>query len=120
MYKSEKDRNSKLRLKDVNDSDDYDDDDDILVTPKVQVSHIEYVNDIYNEKDYDTDLEVNDEEENLAQSEDPKNIYSKMCKNLKVVPCRYFMANIDNQKLVMRYHQFSPEEVRAISKPLWV
>jgi hypothetical protein len=43
-----------------------------------------------------------------------------MCENLKVIPCRYFMAHIDKQKLIMRYHQFSDEEIRAISKPLWV
>ena len=43
-----------------------------------------------------------------------------MCDNLKVIPCRYFMAHIDNQKLTMKYHQFSNEEIRAISKPLWV
>ena len=43
-----------------------------------------------------------------------------MCENLKVIPCRYFMAHIDNQKLTMKYHQFSNDEIRAISKPLWV
>lgn len=42
-----------------------------------------------------------------------------MCDNLKVIPCRYFMAHIENKKLIMRYHQFSDDDVRAISKPLW-
>ena len=41
-----------------------------------------------------------------------------MCDSLKVIPCRYLMANIENQKLIMKYHQFSNEEIRAISKPL--
>ena len=61
-----------------------------------------------------------EESEEEGPGDDPKKIYKKMCDNLKVVPCRYFLANIDKQKLTMRYHQFSPEEVRAISKPLWV
>ena len=43
-----------------------------------------------------------------------------MCQNLKVTPCRYFLAHIDKQKLTMKYHQFSEDEIRAISKPLWV
>jgi hypothetical protein len=53
-------------------------------------------------------------------AENPKALYKKMCDNLKVIPCRYFMAHLDNQRLSLRYHQFSHEEVRAISKPLWV
>lgn len=43
-----------------------------------------------------------------------------MCENLNVIPSRYFMAHIDDQKLVLKYHQFSDDEIRAISKPLWV
>lgn len=50
----------------------------------------------------------------------PKYIYKQMCQNLKVTPCRYFLAHIDKQKLTMKYHQFSEDEIRAISKPLWV
>ena len=43
-----------------------------------------------------------------------------MCENLNVVPCSYFMAHIEDQTLVLKYHQFSSDEIRAISKPLWV
>ena len=43
-----------------------------------------------------------------------------MCDNLKVIPCKYFLGHIENQKIVMRYHQFSGEEMRALAKPLWV
>lgn len=30
------------------------------------------------------------------------------------------MAHIEDQKLVLKYHQFSEDELRAMSKPLWV
>ena len=43
-----------------------------------------------------------------------------MCESLNVVPCSYFMAHIEDQTLVLKYHQFSSDEVRAIAKPLWV
>lgn len=93
-----------------------------------------YTGDIENEKDYETDLEGNlglielccfyffqiDDEEKDEQANTPKDIYIKMCQNLKVIPCRYFMAHIENKRLVMSYHQFSNDEIRAISKPLWV
>ncbi len=40
-----------------NEEDDDDDDDDILFTPKKALKPVIYENDIYNEKDWDTDLE---------------------------------------------------------------
>lgn len=57
----------------------------------------------------------------LQQTEipSPESLYEQMCENLKVIPCRYFLAHLDNQKLYLRYHQFSPDEIRAIAKPLW-
>ncbi|RMZ94674.1 leucine-rich repeat-containing 74B-like, partial [Brachionus plicatilis] len=97
----------------------YDDDNDIEIPKprKILDPELLYSNDIDNEKDYETDLE--DDEKKNKQPNTPKDIYINMCENLKVIPCRYFMAHIENKKLVMRYHQFSNEEVRAISKPLW-
>jgi len=98
------------------------DDDELnekLVTKNApQPEPVHYENDIYNEKDWETDLEG-------AESSDeefytPKQMYKKMCDNLKVIPCRYFLAHIEKQKIIMRYHQFSIDEIRAISKPLWV
>ena len=41
-----------------------------------------------------------------------------MCDNHKVTPCRYFLDHIDDQKLILRYHQFSSDEIGAISKSL--
>ena len=82
----------------------------------IQTKH--YNTDIFNEKDWDTDLE--EEEPSSEEIHSPKNVYKKMCENLKVIPCRYFMTHIDKQKLVMKYHQFSNDEIRAVSKPLWV
>lgn len=118
-------------------SDEYDDDQDIEIPKQRKILDPEllYTGDIDNEKDYDTDLEgkfkliklfqffiffKSDDEEKDEQANTPKDIYIKMCKNLKVIPCRYFMAHIENKRLVMRYHQFSNDEIRAISKPLWV
>lgn len=46
--------------------------------------------------------------------------YKKVCRNLNVVPCRYFIEHLDDQSLSMNYHQFRTDEIRAISKPLWV
>jgi hypothetical protein len=43
-----------------------------------------------------------------------------MCKILKVVPCRYFVAHIDNQRLTMKYRQFSQDEIKAVCRPLEV
>jgi hypothetical protein len=59
----------------------------------------------------------NDEENHDATG---KTEYKKICATLNVVPCSYFMANIEDQTLTLRYHQFSSEDVRAIAKPLWV
>jgi hypothetical protein len=49
-----------------------------------------------------------------------RNEYKKMCSNLSVVPCSYFMAHVEDQTLVLKFHQFSSDEIRALSKPLWV
>ena len=64
--------------------------------------------------------QILEEEEILEDVDSPKSLYRRMCRNLKVIPCRYFMAHLDNNKLVLRNHQFSKEEIRAMSKPLWV
>lgn len=61
-----------------------------------------------------------EQEEEQEETHSPKHVYKKMCDNLKVIPCRYYLAHIDKQKLTMKYHQFSEDELRAISKPLWV
>lgn len=78
-----------------------------------------YENNIYDEKNYETDLDDKDEEsdEELYTAE---KMYKKMCDNLNVIPCRYFLAHIEDEKIVMRYHQFSNDEIRALAKPLWV
>jgi hypothetical protein len=63
---------------------------------------------------------VLEQEEVVEETHSPKHVYKKMCDNLKVIPCRYYLAHIDKQRLTMKYHQFSEDEIRAISKPLWV
>lgn len=99
---------------------DFNDDDDVeFRKTKKKLPPIIFKNDIDNEKDYDTDLDDEDKKTD-EETNNPRNVYIKMCESLKVIPCRYFMAHIEKQKLTMKYHQFSDDEVRAIAKPLWV
>jgi len=93
--------------------------DELDLKNALKAEPIHYENDIYNEKDWETDLEGGD----VSSDEElytPKQMYKKMCDNLNVIPCRYFLAHIEKEKIVMRFHQFSNDEIRAISKPLWV
>ena len=46
--------------------------------------------------------------------------YKKVCDDLNVIPCRYFIEHIDQQTLCMNHHQFRTNEIKAISKPLKV
>jgi len=95
----------------------YNSDDDDLVVSKPH--SVVYENNIYDEKNYETDLEDKDEssDEELYTA---AQMYKKMCDNLNVIPCRYFLAHIEDEKIIMRYHQFSNDEIRALAKPLWV
>ena len=59
------------------------------------------------------------EEEALAEDKhNPINVYKRMCNHLKVIPCSYFMAQIDKNKITLKYHQLSADEIRAMTKPL--
>jgi hypothetical protein len=106
------------------------------------------VDDLSNDEEWDTDLEEGEfeiflkklkkkiklyfnyfsiifqdtKEASKEESHDTtgRNEYKKMCDSLNVVPCSYFMAHVEDQTLVLKYHQFSSDEIRAISKPLWV
>jgi len=79
------------------------------------------IDDFANDESWDTDLEDDDEQidKEIAHDTSGKHLYKKMCETLNIVPCRYFMAHVEDQTLVLKYHQFSADEIRAISKPLW-
>jgi hypothetical protein len=46
--------------------------------------------------------------------------YRDLCLQSKIIPCSYFMAHIEDREMVLRYHQFSTDDVRAIAKALSV
>jgi hypothetical protein len=68
------------------------------------------------DKYWDTDLEISDH----VDTDDENYFYKKMCKHLKIVPCRYFMIHNDDKELSMSYHQFTGVEFRALAKDLRV
>ena len=49
-----------------------------------------------------------------------KNQYRDLCQQSNVIPCTYFMGHIQDKELVLRYHQFSSEDVRVIARTLSV
>jgi hypothetical protein len=49
-----------------------------------------------------------------------KTQYRDLCTQTKVIPCSYFMAHIQDKEMVLRYHQFNTDDVRAIAKTLCV
>ncbi|CAF0830879.1 unnamed protein product [Adineta steineri] len=66
---------------------------------------------------YDTDIEI----ESPVKQKTPisgKDKYRKLCEKGKLVPCSYFMAHINKDEMVLRYHQFSTDDIRAITKTL--
>ena len=46
--------------------------------------------------------------------------YRELCVQSKLIPCSYFMAHIQDKEMVLRYHQFSTDDIRAIAKALCV
>ncbi|CAF1129647.1 unnamed protein product [Rotaria sordida] len=69
------------------------------------------------EDDYDTDIEsdviVNDDHDITGRTQ-----YRELCLHTKIIPCSYFMAHIQNKEMILRYHQFSTDDIRAIAKTL--
>jgi hypothetical protein len=49
-----------------------------------------------------------------------KEQYRELCERAKVVPCSYFLAHIQDEKLILCYHQFNTEDIQAITKTLAV
>jgi hypothetical protein len=49
-----------------------------------------------------------------------KTQYRESCIQSKIIPCSYFMAHIQDKEMVLRYHQFNTDDIRAIAKILCV
>ncbi|CAF0737832.1 unnamed protein product [Adineta ricciae] len=66
---------------------------------------------------YDTDIES---ESVISSSRDltGRTQYRDACLQAKIIPCSYFLAHIQDREMILRYHQFSTEDVRAIAKAL--
>lgn len=59
-----------------------------------------------------------DENESLKVVDKEK--YRELCADAKLVPCSYFMAHIQDDKMILRYHQFNTADIEAITKTLTV
>ncbi len=46
--------------------------------------------------------------------------YLELCSQSNIVPCSYFMAHVEDKEMILRYHQFSTADIRAIAKTLGV
>lgn len=46
--------------------------------------------------------------------------YRELCLQSKLIPCSYFMAHIQEKEMILRYHQFSTDDIRVIAKILCV
>ena len=49
-----------------------------------------------------------------------KQLYIKMCRNFGVVPVSYYVRNMTEPELRMRYHGLGPSGTKALSVPLQV
>ncbi|CAF3430854.1 unnamed protein product [Rotaria sp. Silwood1] len=100
------------------DDDDDNDDDDISIGDDISSSPSSENNAILSHDGYDTDIET----ESIVQNDhDPtgREQYRELCQQAKIIPCSYFMAHIQDSEMILRYHQFNTEDIRAITKTLW-
>ena len=115
--------------------DDDDDDDDASLIDDIS-STISSINNVLQGTDgYDTDIESGAVSWLSAKKSHPLCVevvvhedhdmtgraqYRDLCGQSKIIPCSYFMAHIQDRELVLRYHQFSTEDLRAIARTLSV
>ncbi|XP_041352669.1 leucine-rich repeat-containing protein 74B-like [Gigantopelta aegis] len=64
------------------------------------------------DEDYDTDLENEFPDD---ESDPTKCLYFKICEHLDITPVSYFLRHINDKHITMRYHNLSPDEVKAIA-----
>jgi len=94
-------------------------DDDKNITDEISSSIVRKNNPEPSNDGYDTDIELESVEKETYDAIG-KNRYRQLCEETKIVPCSYFMAHIEKDEMVLRYHQFSTEDIRAITKTLIV
>ena len=115
--------------------DDDDDDDDASLIDDIS-STISSINNVLQSTDgYDTDIESGTVARSSVKKIHPLCVevvvhedhdmtgraqYRDFCGQANVIPCSYFMAHIQDRELVLRYHQFSTEDLRAIARTLCV
>ena len=64
--------------------------------------------------------EVDIDVEDFARVKTHKTHYEDLCSNANIVPCSYFLAHIHDEELILRHHQFSTDDIRAITETLHV
>ncbi|XP_061191625.1 leucine-rich repeat-containing protein 74B-like [Saccostrea echinata] len=73
-------------------------------------------------EDYDTDLEIDTESllnpKTVDHDTTGKTKYIKKCFDLGINPVSYFVKNLENKELKLRFHGLGAESVKAISFPL--
>ncbi|GFO32747.1 leucine-rich repeat-containing protein 74b-like [Plakobranchus ocellatus] len=72
--------------------------------------------DISNEKDWDTDIEI--EEAVTAYDHSGKTMYVEACKKFNVVPASYFLRHMGDPQLSMRHHGLAGDGMRAVAASL--
>ncbi|KAK3798339.1 hypothetical protein RRG08_063353 [Elysia crispata] len=72
--------------------------------------------DITNEKDWDTDIEI--EEAVTAYDHSGKTMYVEACRKFNVVPASYFLRHMGDATLSMRHHGLAGDGMRAVAASL--
>ncbi|CAF4740173.1 unnamed protein product [Rotaria socialis] len=107
-----------LAINDDNDtSNEDDDDDDVSIDDGVSSSQSSDNNPRSSHEDYDTDIET---DSGGQKDHDPtgRQLYRELCKEGSLIPCSYFLAHIQDSEMILRYHQFNTEDIKAITKTL--
>ncbi|CAM4757580.1 unnamed protein product [Rotaria magnacalcarata] len=109
-----------LAINDDNDTDNEDDDeddDDVSIDDGVSSSRSSDNNPRSFHEDYDTDIET-DSDGHKDHDPTGRQLYRELCKEASLIPCSYFLAHIQDNEMILRYHQFNTEDIKAITKTL--
>ncbi|CAF5208618.1 unnamed protein product, partial [Rotaria magnacalcarata] len=93
------------------------DDDDVSIDDGVSSSRSSDNNPRSFHEDYDTDIET-DSDGHKDHDPTGRQLYRELCKEASLIPCSYFLAHIQDNEMILRYHQFNTEDIKAITKTL--
>ena len=65
-------------------------------------------------------VKVDIDVEDLPRVKTDKTHYEDLCSKANIVPCSYFLAHIHDEEMILRHHQFSTDDIRAITETLHV